>query len=436
MAETAEDLRGALVDQIRDWYGLIGMSMSPEVETAMRTVPRHLLAPGIPLRQAYANDTALTRKDASGVTVSSVSAPSIVAMMLDQLQVEPGQRILEIGSGGYNAALLRELTRKDGSVTSIDIDQEVADRARACLDAAGYGDVRVLRADGEFGAAEYGPFDRIIVTVSAWDIPPAWPGQLAEGGRLVVPLRILGLSQSCALERSGGHLESRAHGLCGFVPMRGAGEHQAEQIRLHGDAVNLYSDQLPAPGAGSLAGILAEPREEAWSGVTVGKQVPFDDQDLWLATSLPDFALLTATQEAMDNGLVSPSWRMATPALTDGTSLAYRARLRPADPERTAYEFGAYAHGPQAAWAAGRLVEQIRIWHPDHRHGPGPRLTVHPAGTPDAGLPDGRVIERRHTRMVLSWSEPARSVPASEKVETFLVTWPLFAESGLSISPE
>lgn len=415
MAEVAQDLRGELIDQICDWYGLLGMRLPREVDAAMRTVPRHLFAPGIPLQRAYSLDSVITKKDAGGVAVSAVSAPAVVAMMLDQLQVLPGQRILEIGSGGYNAALLRELTGKDGSVTSIDIDQETVDRARACLAAAGCGDVRVLCADGEFGAAEYGPFDRIIVTVSAWDIPPAWTAQLAAGGRLVVPLRFRGLSRSWAFEHAGGHLASRAHGMCGFVPMRGAGEHEARPVRLHGDDVSLFSDQPDPSGAGPLSGVLAGPRQEAWSGVMVGKKEPFDNQDLWLAASLPDFAVLTARQEAMDSGLVSPSWLMATPALTDGSSLAYRARLRPANPERTRFEFGAYGHGPEAARAAGRLAEQIQIWDRDYRHGPGPCLTVHPAGTPDAGLPDGRVADKRHTRMVLSWPKPARMAPAPEK---------------------
>jgi len=121
VAEVAGDLRGELIDQICDWYGLLGMSLPREVDTAMRTVPRHLFAPGIPLRRAYSLDSVITKKDAGGVAVSAVSAPAVVAMMLDQLQVLPGQRILEIGSGGYNAALLRELTGKDGSVTSIDV---------------------------------------------------------------------------------------------------------------------------------------------------------------------------------------------------------------------------------------------------------------------------------------------------------------------------
>jgi protein-L-isoaspartate(D-aspartate) O-methyltransferase len=181
--QEVDELRDAMVDEVivREWLGL---DPPREVEAALRTVPRHLFAPGVPLEKAYADAAIVTKRNEHGNSISSVSAPWLQARMLGQLQVAPGQRVLEIGSGGYNAALLRELVGPDGSVTTIDIDQEIADRARACLATAGYRDVRVVCADGEFGAAEYGPFDRIIVTAGARDIPPAWVEQLASGGRL------------------------------------------------------------------------------------------------------------------------------------------------------------------------------------------------------------------------------------------------------------
>ncbi len=228
-----------MVDEIIVRRERLGFVPPREVEAALRTVPRHLFAPGVPLEKAYANDSIVTKRNERGVDISSVSAPTIVAMMLGQLQVAPGQRVLEIGSGGYNAVLLRELVGPDGSVTKLDIDQEVVDRARTCLATAGYRDVRVVYADGEFGAAEYGPFDRIIVTVGTWSIPPAWVEQLAEGGRLVVPLRTKGLSRSWALEHSGGYLTGRGPMTCGFVPMQGVGEYRSQSISLHCGEVSL-----------------------------------------------------------------------------------------------------------------------------------------------------------------------------------------------------
>ncbi len=125
--------------------------------------------------------------------------------------------MLEIGSGGYNAALLRELVGPSGSVTTVDIDPDVTDRARACLEAVGYGDVTVVCADAERRIDPGRTWDLIIVTAGAWDIPPAWIGQLARNGTLVVPLRTFGMTRSWALRRAGDRLVSHSQRLCGFV---------------------------------------------------------------------------------------------------------------------------------------------------------------------------------------------------------------------------
>jgi protein-L-isoaspartate(D-aspartate) O-methyltransferase len=151
---------------------------------------------------------------------------------------------------------------------------------------------------------EYGPFDRIIVTAGARDIPPAWVEQLAEGGRLVVPLRTKGLGRSWILEHAGGYLTGRDPMSCGFVPMQGLGEHQGRSIPLHGDDVGLWLDEGQQVDTAALGEVLATPRAQAWSGVTVRKGENFSDLDLWLAR-LPGFCLLSATQDAVDRGLVS-----------------------------------------------------------------------------------------------------------------------------------
>ncbi|MDQ2882494.1 MAG: methyltransferase, FxLD system [Actinomycetota bacterium] len=401
--QDVDELRDAMVDEVivdREWVGLVPR----EVEAALRTVPRHLFAPEVSLEEAYADRSIVTKRTEHGASISSVTAPHTQAMMLGQLQVAPGQRVLEIGSGGYNAALLRELVGPEGSVTTLDIDPEIADRAQACLTTAGYRDVRVVCADGEPGAPEYGPFDRIIVTVGTWDIPPAWVEQLAEGGRLVVPLRTKGLNLSWTLEHAGGYLVGCDPMPCGFVPMQGLGKNRSRSISLHGGEASLWVGEQQVD-ATALSEVFSTPRAQAWSGVTVRKRENFNDLDLWLAR-LPGFYLLSVTQDAVDRGLVSPTWPMSTPALVDrGSSLAYRAKLRPVDTDGTVRELGAYAHGPNAAEAAERFVEQIRIWDRDHRHGPGPRLPVHPVGTPDAELPSGLVVDRRHTRMAISWPD-------------------------------
>jgi protein-L-isoaspartate(D-aspartate) O-methyltransferase len=202
--------------------------------------------------------------------------PHMIAGMVAQLDVRPGQSVLEIGSGGYQAALLRELVGPEGSVTTVDIDPEVTARARACLDAAGYGDVRVLCADGVDGAPGYAPFDRTIVAVQGWDIPPARTEQLAADGRLVVPLLTRGWSRTWELDRENGHLVSRSVMTAGFVPLQGPGKYRSWSVKLDeagvppGErGVRLWGEDPPGPDGDALAGVLATERCEIWTGVTI-----------------------------------------------------------------------------------------------------------------------------------------------------------------------
>lgn len=149
----AAQLRGRLTDDMV----VEGTIVSNEVEAAFRTVPRHLFAPGTTLEQSYAQDAVRTKRDQHGTTISSISAPWLQAMMLEQAGLRPGMRVLEIGSGGYNAALIAELVGADGAVTTVDIDPDVVDRARSCLAEAGYSRVHVVLADAEGGCRSTHP---------------------------------------------------------------------------------------------------------------------------------------------------------------------------------------------------------------------------------------------------------------------------------------
>src|SRR5262245_57191173 len=135
-SDRALEFRHAMADKLRD----AGMITLPAVEQAFRTVPRHLFVPdGTPLEVAYNTDDSVTIKtDEGGGVISSTSAPFIQARMIEQAGLGPGMRVLEIGSGGYNAALLAEIVGPDGWVVSVDIDPDVTGRARALLAATGY----------------------------------------------------------------------------------------------------------------------------------------------------------------------------------------------------------------------------------------------------------------------------------------------------------
>lgn len=220
--DDATTLRQAMVTTLRDE----GLITSDSVAAAMNAVPRHDFAPGEPLEKVYQTNTTLVPKiDAQGRQTSVVSASHVQAIQLEQADVRPGMNVLEIGSGGYNAALIAEIVGPTGSVTTVDIDADIVDRARAGLRRAGYEQVNVVLADAEHGVAQHAPYDRIIVTVGAWDIPPAWLDQLTPDGRIVVPLRFAGITRLIAFDRAPGSsvLTASNYRLGSFVPMQGDG---------------------------------------------------------------------------------------------------------------------------------------------------------------------------------------------------------------------
>ena len=127
------------------------------------------------------------------------------------------------------------------------------------------------------------------------------------------------------------------------------------------------------------------------------------DLDLWLAARLADevdqFVVLSAQQEAVDAGIVAPAWRFGTPAALHEGTFSYRSTLRWTD---DTFDLGACAHGPDAAAAAGRMAGHMRAWVDAGE--PSPVLHVLPAGTPDGALPAGTVLDKRHSRLVLTFT--------------------------------
>lgn len=202
---------------------------SAAVRQAFLDIPRELFVPEIVARDGieaiYRPDVALpVARDAQGVAISSSSAPSIMAPMLEALSLGPGLRVLEVGAGtGYNAALLKELVGLPGRVTSIDLDAAIAQRARRALSLSGRR-CRVLVGDGRSGAPSQAPFDRIIVTASACEAPRAWRDQLVEGGLLEVPLRLnsecFGLQIVATFRREAERLRSVRVLIGGFMALR------------------------------------------------------------------------------------------------------------------------------------------------------------------------------------------------------------------------
>ncbi len=215
----AEERNEQLVSQLET----SGILRDPAVASAFRAVLRHHFLPDRPLDEVY-EDTAITTKMGDrGVPVSSSSQPAIMGVMLQQLQLKPGHRVLEIGAGtGFNAALIAHLVGRDGHVVTVDIDEDLCNQARANLAAAGVHGVEVVQADGAGGWPAAAPYDRMILTVSTTDLSPEWPRQLVDEGVLVVPLALAGpVQQSVAFVRHGMCLFSSEVASCGFMPLRG-----------------------------------------------------------------------------------------------------------------------------------------------------------------------------------------------------------------------
>lgn len=181
---------------------------------AMRTVPRHRFVTDEYLEQAY-DDHPLPI--GFGQTISQ---PYIVALMTETLQVEAGEKVLEVGTGsGYQAAVLAEM---DLEVYTVEIIPELAERASQVLQDLGYTNIAVLAADGYFGWEEHAPYDAIIVTAAPDHLPQPLANQLEEGGRLVIPIGPIGAVQTLWLfEKIDGELEASNLGAVRFVPLTG-----------------------------------------------------------------------------------------------------------------------------------------------------------------------------------------------------------------------
>ncbi|GGZ76872.1 methyltransferase, FxLD system [Streptomyces echinoruber] len=393
---TVDDRRNQLVDRI-----VADRPLPAAVERALRTVHREEHLPGLDPADAYTDQAVTIKDNPSGPQpLSCASVPSVVAMMLAQLDAQPGEHVLEIGAGtGYNAALLAELVGPEGEVTTVDIDADVALHAREALNRTGYERVRVMERDGLRGAPEFGPYDRMIATVGIWDVPAPWWQQLADGGRLVLPLRWRGQTRSVALTRQGGRLVSDGMELCGFVPVIGQnGERTAE---LADGTIRLHYDQDQAVDSGLLADVFASPFTEEWSNAHVAGDESFDG--IWLrATAFDDSVCrIEVTQEALGQGVRRPAIPVRSPAVVVGGSLAYLIVQRDDDTAQRPFRLGAVGYGPDGPDLARRLVSHITAWSQDRTA--VPHMTVLPAGALLDDLPAGHGILKEDCRIVLDY---------------------------------
>ncbi len=212
--------RQAMVDEIAGEVRMTSQYLGRDrldsrVLEAMGQVPRHELVPERQRRYAYENRPLPI---GHGQTISQ---PYIVAIMTDLIEPEPTHVVLEVGTGsGYQAAVLGRLVDR---VCTIEIIPPLADRARADLARLGYGNIRTRTGDGYYGWPECGPFDGIVVTAGASQVPPPLIEQLKPGGKLVIPVGSRFLTQQLLLVEKGedGELRTRQILPVRFVPLTG-----------------------------------------------------------------------------------------------------------------------------------------------------------------------------------------------------------------------
>jgi protein-L-isoaspartate(D-aspartate) O-methyltransferase len=203
--EAREELSAHLVER----HGL-----EEDTAAALRAVPRHEFVPPEQRSAAY-EDRPLPIGEGQ-----TISAPHMVAVMVSELGLSPGERVLEIGTGrGYHAAVTAEVVG-DGAVYSVEYEPGLAEAASETLDRLGY-DVAVRRGDGHRGWPEHAPYDAAYLTCAAADFPDAVVEQVREGGRLLAPLGDRENQTLVYAEKRDGSLERERRGAVRFVPMRG-----------------------------------------------------------------------------------------------------------------------------------------------------------------------------------------------------------------------
>ncbi len=207
--EEFEEQRRVMVnEQIRE-RGIA----SPRVLEAMLTVPRHEFVPEDVLAEAYMDHPLPIGEG------QTISQPYMVAAMLEALELTGSQRVLEVGTGsGYQAALLSLLAAE---VHTVESQTSLAAAAAFRLARRGYSNVQVHAGDGSLGWPQAAPFDAIVVSAAAPQVPPPLVEQLAEGGRLVIPVGPADNQKLLQMRKAGGETTSRVLHYCRFVPLRG-----------------------------------------------------------------------------------------------------------------------------------------------------------------------------------------------------------------------
>ena len=209
-----EDKRKELVKHLKR----AGYLNKPEVIEAVSSVPRHKFVPQPQKALSYA-DRPLPIGHGQ-----TISAPHMVSLMAEKLDLEKGHKVLEVGGGsGYHAAVIGTVVGKKGYVYSVEIIPQLVKRAKKAIEEVGLDDiVTIILGDGSVGHPDKAPYDRIFVACAAPDLPPPLSEQLSEGGKMLIPVdNGMGYQDLIMYTKKKGKLEISNEGGCVFVPLVG-----------------------------------------------------------------------------------------------------------------------------------------------------------------------------------------------------------------------
>lgn len=385
-----------LLDHLRSRHLL----QNPRVEAAFRAVPRHLFLPDLPPEQVYIDDAIPIKHDADGRVISSSSQPSMMALMLNQLDLQAGQNVLEIGTGtGYNAALLQHIVGQQGKVTTIEYDPLIARQASDNLQRARYSSVLVVTDDGAAGYAPRAAYDRIICTAGVWDVPVAWARQLKSDGLIVTPIALDGAQVSAVFRRSGQETLTSTNNIpCGFVLMQGATAVPGQYQRVGSTTLMLAGDELKRVDTAALHLLLSADQERCHLSQRLSSNDIWRGLAIYMMLNHPPeyiFALWSVNKEQQAYGIEGAGIGLFSPG---------SACLIPYDENGLTYCFAGsdafiMAENLLADWQAigSPGTEQLRL-----------TLTPKVQGAPD--IQRGKVYERRD-HYLHAWLEPQAVTP-------------------------
>lgn len=285
-----------------------GALRRPRIYSAFAAVPRHLFLPGIPLEQVYADAVVPLKYDSAGMVVSSSSQPTMMAIMLDQLALKPGDNVLEIGTAsGFNAALMQQIVGDEGRVTTIEIDPDLASRAEENLARARMQRVLVVQADGAQGYAPRATYDHIVVTAGVWDVPPAWRQQLKPNGTIVVPIWIDGVQVSGTFSvEADGTLVSSDNRPCAFVYLRGDAAGPDPRRRIGSTSLMMLGESVAQIDPAAMHLLLSDDYDQTRLSTMIETSSFWGSFQLYLMLNPPlgfSFALYTVSKGQKAYGL-------------------------------------------------------------------------------------------------------------------------------------